>query len=80
VSKFFKWQLSNKTKLESSNSLFSFNNIEFSKKYSYKDQLDYVFFLKQGRPFFAYYNFVTYQMNKYGKIYKTLWGDKIIKS
>ena len=55
-----------------SQNLLSFNNAEFAKQFGYKDQLDYGFFIKQGRPFFAYYNFIIFQINKYGKIHKAV--------
>jgi hypothetical protein len=52
--------------------LLSFENEPFASKYSYKTSLDYAFFVKQGRPFFAYHYFIKEQLNKYGKLHKTL--------
>lgn len=54
------------------NCLISFENAEFAKKFSYKDSLDYSYFLKRGRPFFAYYYFIQNQLKKYGKVNKIL--------
>ena len=50
----------------------SFENVEFSKRFAYKESLDYAFFIKQGRPFFAYHYFIQSQLKKFGKINKTL--------
>ena len=83
VSRFFNWQKSNtiglfnnkEEKLKStqfSSNMLSFENLEFANRFSYKDNLDYAFFLKQGRPFFAFYYFMKRQIKKYGKINKTL--------
>ena len=52
--------------------MLSFENLDFSKRFAYKESLDYAFFLKQGRPFFAFYYFMKNQIKKYGKINKTL--------
>ncbi len=64
----------------SEKNIFSFDNKDFAKRYAYKDQLDYGFFLKQGRPFFAYYTFKNYQMNKYGKIHKSLLEEASLRA
>ena len=84
VSKCFNWQKSNsiclfgldgdraQSESFSSNSLLSFENEEFVKRFSYKETLDYAFFVKQGRPFFAYNLFFKNQLNKFGKLHKTL--------
>ncbi len=52
--------------------LLSFENFEFAKRFAHKDTLDYAFFIKQGRPFFAYNYFIQSQLKKYGKINKIL--------
>jgi hypothetical protein len=83
VSKCFTWQKSNNLTLFKqddkqkqsnvavySSSMPSFENVEFAKRYAYKDSLDYSYFIKQGRPFFAYYYFTQKQINKYGKLNK----------
>lgn len=84
VSKCFMWQKSNTICLfkqeEKSNSktggdstaLLSFENADFSRRHGYKDSLDYSFFIKQGRPFYAYHYFINSQLKKYHKINKTL--------
>ena len=83
MSKFFHWQKSNtiglfsnkddKSKsLHFSQSMLSFENLEFAKRFSYKESLDYAFFLRQGRPFFAFYYFMKNQIKKCGKVNKTL--------
>lgn len=64
-------ETNNKAKLFN-NSLLSFDNQEFVNQYAYKEDLDYGFFLKQGRPFFAYYIFIINQIRKYGKMHKTM--------
>ncbi len=55
-----------------SSSLLSFENEELVRKYAYKQTFDYSYFVKQGRPFFAYHFFVKYQLEKFGKTNKTL--------
>jgi hypothetical protein len=78
MTKFLVWQKSNKIALNDKEGLLteseflSYENKEFCKRYAYKDQLDYSFFLKQGRPFFAYYHFVSAQIAKYGKMHKAM--------
>ncbi|CAF0723942.1 unnamed protein product [Brachionus calyciflorus] len=77
VGKFFQWQKSNNLSDELSISqrntqILSFENLDFSKKFSYKDNLDYSYFLKQHRPFFAYYYFMENMLKKFGKAKKTL--------
>jgi hypothetical protein len=87
VAKCFTWQKSNticlfkhddKSKQPQSqpfaydSSLLSFENLEFAKRFAYKDTLDYAFFIKQGRPFFAYHYFIQAQLKRYGKINKIL--------
>jgi len=84
VSKYFHWQKNNtiglfnpkdeKSKLSFFNqsNFISFENLEFVKRFAYKESLDYAFFLKQGRPFFAFYYLMRNQIKKYGKINKTL--------
>lgn len=72
VGKFFQWQKSNKYCDELSTSeynkeILSFENAEFVKKYAYKDSLDYSYFLKQHRPFYAYYYLMQTMHEKYGK-------------
>jgi hypothetical protein len=84
MAKFFTWQTSNTIALKEDNehnqklfehNMLSFDNKEFAKRYAYKDQLDYGFFLKQGRPFFAYNTFTNYQLNKYGKLNRSLFEE-----
>jgi hypothetical protein len=80
MAKCFSWQKGNTIGLykldDNTNKLKttlpSFENIEFANKYAYKDSLDYAFFIKQGRPFFAYHYFIQNQLKKFGKINKTL--------
>ena len=77
VAKFFQWQKSNSLNDELSTSqrntqILSFENLEFAKKFSYKDTLDYSYFIKQFRPFFAYDYFMKSMIKKYGKPKKTL--------
>ena len=81
MTKCFNWQKSNsislfkqedKIKTSANDNMISFENTELVKRYAYKDSLDYAYFLKQGRPFFAYYFFVQTQLNKFGKIHNTL--------
>jgi hypothetical protein len=58
VSKFFQWQKSNTIGLsmtaKSNQHMLSFENVDFAKRFSYKESLDYAFFIKQGRPFFCF--------------------------
>lgn len=77
VGRFFQWQKSNKycdelTTSLSNDQILSFENEEFAKKHSYKDSLDYSFFLKQYRPFYAYYFLMQSMHEKYGRIKKTM--------
>jgi hypothetical protein len=87
MAKCFTWQKGNNIglyKLEDSlqkshqsnksygSSMLSFENSDFASRYSYKDTLDYAYFIKQGRPFFAYHYFVQNLIKKYGKMNKTL--------
>lgn len=83
ITRFFNWQSSNsialykqqdesKSSKQQSSTILSFENADFVKKFAYKDTLDFVFFLRQGRPFFAYHHFLSMQLKKYGKFHKTL--------
>ena len=79
ITKCFTWQKTNKfclfkqeEKTKQAQNLLSFENFEFAKRFAYKDTLDYSFFIKQGRPFFAYHYFIQQQIKKYGKINRTL--------
>ncbi len=82
MSKCFNWQSSNTFGYENNNKkcLVSFENIEFAKRYAYKTSLDYAYFIKEGRPFFAYYYFIQNQLKKYGKIHKTLMQEAKLRT
>jgi hypothetical protein len=78
LTKCFTWQKANtisfkledKSKYDSN--ILSYENFEFSKRLAYKDSLDYSYFVRSGRPFFAYHYFINSQFKKYGKINRTL--------
>lgn len=84
MAKCFSWQKSNNLSLfkqeekqskvssQFGSSWLPFENAEFVKKFAYKDSLDYAYFVKRGRPFFAYFHFMQAQLRKYGKINKIL--------
>ena len=55
-----------------SSSLLSFENEDFVKRFAYKDSFDFSYFVKKGRPFFAYQFFIRNQLNKFGKPNKTM--------
>ena len=66
MAKCFNWQYSNTFGYEKGKkSLISFENTDFTKRFGYKTNLDYAYFIKQGRPFFAYYDFVQTQFRKW---------------
>lgn len=83
ITKCFNWQASNTIGLFNneennaealigSSTILSFENENLVKKYAYKESLDYSYFVKQGRPFFAYHYFISDQLNRFGKTNKTL--------
>ena len=81
MTKCFNWQEANSFGYENNKkSLLSFENAEFSKRFAYKTSLDYAYFMKQGRPFFAYYYFIQNQFKKYGKIHKTLMQEAKLRA
>ena len=81
MTKCFNWQSVNTLGYENNKkSIISFENSEFTKRFAYKTRLDYAYFMKQGRPFFAYYHFIQSQFKKYGKIHKTLMQEAKFRS
>lgn len=84
MTKCFNWQRLNSidlfhdqvSKAKASNSfsrsMLSFENEEFVKRFAYKDSFDYSYFVKKGRPFYAYQFFIKKQLNKFGKANKTM--------
>jgi hypothetical protein len=52
--------------------IISFENLDFSQRFAYKDTLDFTFFIKQARPFFAYNYFIRDELKKHSKLHKTL--------
>ncbi len=79
IAKLFSWQRSNtislykqEDKITPMREVLSFEDQDFAKRFAYKEHLDYAYFLKQGRPFFAYYHFIQSQYVKFGKINRTV--------
>lgn len=84
MTKCFNWQRLNSidlfqdqiSKAKASNSfsgsMLSFENEEFAKRFAYKDSFDYSYFVKKGRPFYAYQFFIRKQLNKFGRTNKTM--------
>ncbi len=83
MTKVFKWQKMNsigqydnvpedKRPNCDSDMIPSFEDEKLVKQYAYVEELDYSYFVKQGRPFFAYNHFINSQLEKHGKTNKTL--------